>query len=950
MNLRNHIVFIASAALAAAVFTAVGSAAAVRHDSVSGRFVDVAVGDRQIIPVYSLAQDSAGFVWIGTESGLYRHDGIRARHFVWEEGIPDCLCNNHVNVLSYDRPEGVLYVGTDRGFCTYNNAGGFRQDMAVGPGHVKTVLRSGDSLWIGTSAGLFRHIFSSDTTVQAIQDVHIASSCVSGGNLFFGTYGKVLKMSDRGTEPIVLKGHGGTSGNLVLALAGVSSGFRAGDAGGNRLFVGSEKGLYILDAVSGVSECLWNGGPVKNFVGLPDGSLVAGTDNGLLVLDRSGEITIYRHELGNARSIPDNVIWATMLDSEGGLWVGTDHGAAFTHLNDGYDFTGVESCGMLDGLDISSIVCTSGDHIYAAGMNGVLDYSPSGSYSVYKSDSGLPGKRLAHNKVRFLYCDGQCVWSASDGGLDRIEQGQVVHYNINEPGGKYLSDWMYAVAEDGSGRLWTGTYDGGLFITSKSKMTSSGGDVTCDRHMSSADGLSGDIVLKLCRFGNRMAAVTDRGVDLIDENSFDVTHMNVPEGKRTLSLASDGERLWIGTEAGVYALEDQELVPISGRTLSAQSMVCSDGSLWLCDDCEIWKCDVNAPRWQLVRKFENSLLSIAANDESVFAGSLNGFYSMSKSVKPVEAHPERIVITSLYLDNVLVSPGREYSGRQILRNDISLTDRIVLRHGQNSFALTFSPMKYPASSGRFAYRLAGFYDEWQMGPADTRAVFLNVPPGRYSFEVRHLDPAGGPDSETEVLEIKIRRPWYSTVWAYLAYLLIAGGCLRFALYFRKIMNQLKQERAEKEKAQSIANSTVSRTQEFRETLSVIFGSRQVRETESSGSTETPDSRFIKEIADIVNRHLDDPEFSAAALCEESHWPAKQIYRKIKQLTGLSTVEFIRDIRLQKAASLLKQGKNSVTEIMYMSGFTTASYFSKCFKARYGLTPSEYQRDSSRPSD
>ena len=98
---------------------------------------------------------------------------------------------------------------------------------------------------------------------------------------------------------------------------------------------------------------------------------------------------------------------------------------------------------------------------------------------------------------------------------------------------------------------------------------------------------------------------------------------------------------------------------------------------------------------------------------------------------------------------------------------------------------------------------------------------------------------------------------------------------------------------------------------------------------------------MREISDIVKRHLSDPDFSAAVLCEESRWPAKQVYRRIKQLTGLGIVEFIRDIRLSQAAALLEQGQLNVTEIMYKVGFTTPSYFSKCFKTRYGLTPSEY---------
>ena len=57
---------------------------------------------------------------------------------------------------------------------------------------------------------------------------------------------------------------------------------------------------------------------------------------------------------------------------------------------------------------------------------------------------------------------------------------------------------------------------------------------------------------------------------------------------------------------------------------------------------------------------------------------------------------------------------------------------------------------------------------------------------------------------------------------------------------------------------------------------------------------------------------------------------------------MGVVEFIRDSRLQKAALYLSQQKLSVTEIMYMVGFTTASYFSKCFKAKYGVSPSEYE--------
>lgn len=946
MDKKNYIVFLAVCLMSFAFASRSVQASPAKHNALSGRFTSVAVGERTIIPVYALVQDTLGFVWIGTDAGLFRHDGIYGQHFGWEANSANSLCNEHINVLSYDRTAGTLYIGTDKGFCVYDNAGGFVQDAAIGPRHVKSTLVSRDGVWIGTTEGLFVH--KQDTTISVMSGEHIASACQVGETKYFGSYGCVWRVGNDVIDSIDLKGQNGTSGNLVLALIEVSADFlESGEKSGDELFVGSERGLFRLDVRSGGMKSLWNGGPAKNFRYLPDGSLAVGTDNGLLLVSVDGFITVYRHELSNTGSIPDNVVWDTMLDADGNLWVGTDHGPALARINDEYDFVPVENYGMTDGLDVSSVVCLDNGHVFAAGMNGILDYSPVGKSSVLKSDSGSGDRRLAHNKVRSLYYDGKSVWAASDGGLDCISGTKVIHYNIKESSGKYLSDWMYAVSEDDRGRLWTGAYDGGLFVVSKSRLSSLGGDVVCDRHISETSGLSGNVVLKICPFGDKVAVVTDKGVDIVDCSTFAISKLSIPDNKRTLSLASDGTTLWVGTEAGVYVLDGNELKPISGRTISAQSMICSEGSLWLCDDSEIWKCDTGNPEWRLVRKFENSLLSIAANGEYIYAGSVNGFYVMPKSVRPVESHLDRIEITALYLDNVLVSPGKTYGGRRILEQDVALTDKIALRKNQNSFALTFSSMNFLSKSGRFAYRLAGFHDEWQICSADTKAVFLNVPPGKYAFEVCHLNPAGNPDSETKVLGVKIMRPWYSTWHACLIYIVLCFGLLRFVLYFREVMHQLQVERAEKEKAQSIANSTISRTQEFRETLSVIFGSRQLGSKDGeAGDGEdsgTPDSKFMKEIVEIVNRHLDDPEFSATALCEESHWPAKQIYRKIKQLTGLSTVEFIRDIRLQKAASLLEQGKLSVSEIMYMSGFTTASYFAKCFKARYGVSPSEYQR-------
>ncbi len=71
--------------------------------------------------------------------------------------------------------------------------------------------------------------------------------------------------------------------------------------------------------------------------------------------------------------------------------------------------------------------------------------------------------------------------------------------------------------------------------------------------------------------------------------------------------------------------------------------------------------------------------------------------------------------------------------------------------------------------------------------------------------------------------------------------------------------------------------------------------------------------------------------------------SKQLYRKLKHMTGLSTVEYIRSIRLKKAALMLQNGGFTVSEVMYSVGFSNMSYFSRAFSAEYKKTPSEYMK-------
>lgn len=102
-----------------------------------------------------------------------------------------------------------------------------------------------------------------------------------------------------------------------------------------------------------------------------------------------------------------------------------------------------------------------------------------------------------------------------------------------------------------------------------------------------------------------------------------------------------------------------------------------------------------------------------------------------------------------------------------------------------------------------------------------------------------------------------------------------------------------------------------------------------------------DEQFLKDAVAAVNNHLDDPDFDVEKLSIAIGLSQNQTYRKIKALTGQTAKEFIRNQRLKTAANLLLQKKRSVSEIIYMVGFSSPSYFTRCFREYFGVTPTEY---------
>ena len=100
-------------------------------------------------------------------------------------------------------------------------------------------------------------------------------------------------------------------------------------------------------------------------------------------------------------------------------------------------------------------------------------------------------------------------------------------------------------------------------------------------------------------------------------------------------------------------------------------------------------------------------------------------------------------------------------------------------------------------------------------------------------------------------------------------------------------------------------------------------------------------QLMERIMQTVNEHLQDPDFNVDRLCEEVGLSRTQLHRKMKEITGVSTGEFIRNLRLQQAARLIREGKINIAQVTYSVGFNNQTYFSTVFKKHFGRTPTEY---------
>ena len=116
---------------------------------------------------------------------------------------------------------------------------------------------------------------------------------------------------------------------------------------------------------------------------------------------------------------------------------------------------------------------------------------------------------------------------------------------------------------------------------------------------------------------------------------------------------------------------------------------------------------------------------------------------------------------------------------------------------------------------------------------------------------------------------------------------------------------------------------------------------QTQEEQTAEEQPSLNDEWLQQAIDYVEKNITDEHYSVEQLSNDLCMSRMTLYRKIQSATGQKPTEFIRTIRMRRAAELLREGRLTITEISYATGFSSVSYFSRCFRTMYGVAPTQF---------
>ena len=866
--------------------------------------------------VYCVIQDSNDFIWIGTQNGLNRYDGNSFRIYKKRDGrglLHDGVCS-----LKEDR-NGNIWVGTILGLHVFNpseesfryiplrdNSGkpleGLVRDIEFGQdGEAYVAIADTCLIRVGKDFQSRQIGLGEEGRGIQIRDLQTDAS----GNLWIASYaGGLLELQGKDLGKIKkhpLKGKNRPMFTKVVPLDNET------------LLVGSvDQGVLKFDirsksysAVAGMDA--GNINFVHDILVASDGRVWIGSENGVHIKDASG-ITRLVHTADISNPLSDNAVFCLTEDSDGGVWIGTYFGGVNYYSPYSSMFQRYlplpEKNGLL-GKNISEF-CQAADGSIWIGTEdaGLHRFHPeSGTFeSGFLPAGNIHALKIVDNKL-WVGSYGQGLFMVSPNGKS------FRNYSLASEGGSPGENSVYTIFKDIDGTVWIGT-ERGLFQYDAAK----------DRFTRVAEDLINGHVNDILQdfSGQLWFATMGQGAFRLDP---DTGVWIVPDGMDpyiTCMLEDSAHDIWFGTEdSGIIYYNhttgraEKRWTEEDGLPNNMIYMLLEDnsGGIWGSTNHGLFRI---TPRRDRVLHFDhrsgltgdqfNYKSGMKSPDGTFYFGGVKGFVSFKPESFNYPPRPSKIVFSRFNIYNSEIIPEPK--------------DAIILRPDQKMFSIGFADLDYSSSGIKtYQYRLLGQDKDWIDIEQSHLLSFSNLRPGRYRLEVRANPVNSSPGEPVKGIDIRILPPWYRTVPAIVAEVIIVLILLLIGI--RILVRTLK----------DLSMEAVQR--------------------ELARRASTPENlKFKDRVTNIMEENLGDPNLNVNTLAEKLHMSRSTLYRKMGAITEIPVNEYIKQYRLDKAAKMISEKTRPIADIATIVGFNSVSYFSRCFRARFGVSPKDYKAPDS----
>ena len=895
--------------------------------------------------IYSILQTSDGALWWSTKNNVERYNGVSLFHYL--PGDPAAysdfagkfikLCDHCRNadgltptdsLFAFDNKGTIYrYNAVHDAFYPYADLRG----MVEGYLELNDMLPTTEGVWLATRRGIF---FLRDGRLTAVRSGVAANYIVrTRRSLLFCTREGVLLyegpmqgVPQPQAAMRTVDGSDAESGYYDdrydrVWLGGYSSGIRVLACDGGR--------VVRTDAVAAESGAVNN--PVRAFCPYDDRTMLIGIDGlGVMKADRQAPAQgrlIFNANEGACGVLHGNGVYALLCDRWGNIVTGTYSGgidiarpvgsttAIFRHERGNHQSVLNDRVNCLAQYDDHTLVMGTDDGV-----------------SIYNRQSGTWQHTCRGAVVLDLLKTPRGTMLAATYGKGVLEFRMDGSYTTaySKAGGVLDDDHVYRLFTARDGSLWMGCLDGSLV-----HKTPDGSHRHPIHYVKD--------IIQLA--DGRMVIATSFGIYMTDPSTGKCSELHyAPQGEHdvnryvhTLLLNNDHE-LWIGTDGGglyVYDLTSRQcrhLTTRDGLPSNFVNSIVKDalGRIMLATERGLAFTTPQDPARIVgvnycygVEREYTSRSAINLGDGHLMFGSTTGAIIIDpKHIQEID-YTARLNIRGIRCYAEDDSAAVERLNQMVASRDV------YLAYGQRSFELLFESINLRNQSD-VACQYQVDEGEWSMPTNLQHIRFANMEPGSHRVRLRSVSRTCGAVLDEVELSIHIAQPWWNSWWMWVIYV----GIVALAFYGAWRVYQLHTKYMRLVVSNpSLAMETIDNDK---------LTDRQATGSAADGTTEAAEGReFIDRATRLVVDNITDSNFTIDALCREMAMSRTLFYLRLKSYTGKSPQDFIRVIRLERAAALLRGG-SSVTDAAALSGFDNPKYFSTVFKKYFGMSPSRYR--------